>query len=91
MVRDLRLRAQEIGDYDWLQREQQKRDAWQWENVLRRHNFIGFIGETLKGVTAAKLKEGAEAYGEWIRDAKSKTKARLEEKRKKGGGGEPAI
>ena len=91
MVRDLRIRAQEVGDKDWLQRERQKREAWQWENALRRYNFIGFIGETLKGVTAAKLREGAGIYEEWIEDAKSKTKARLEEKRKKGDVAEVAI
>ena len=44
VVRDLRLRAREIGDQDWLYREEQKRTGWQWENALRRHNFIGFVG-----------------------------------------------
>jgi len=86
MVRDLRIRAQEIGDQDWLEREERKRSGWMWENALRRHNFIGFIGEVLKGVTAEKLKGGVE-YGKWIEEAKGKTKARVEEektKKKKG-------
>ena len=84
MVRDLRIRAQEIGDRDMLHQEEQKRNAWQWENALRRHNFIGFIGEVLKGVTASKLRHGDGAYDQWVEGAKSKTKARVEEKRKVG-------
>lgn len=90
MVRDLRLRAREIGDQDWLYREEQKRNAWQWENALRRHNFIGFIGEMLKGVVGTKLKDGEEAYGEWVEEAKAKTLARIQEKQKGGGNAEEA-
>ncbi len=82
MVRDLRLRAQEIGDQDMLLQEEEKRNAWQWENALRRHNFVGFIGELLKAVAGSKLKEGDGAYEKWIDHAKSKTKAQFEEKRK---------
>lgn len=88
MVRDLRLRAHEIGDQDMLYQEEQKRNAWQWENALRRHNFIGFIGEVLKGVTASKLRQGEGIYAQWVEEAKSKTKARIEEKRKIGGSDE---
>ncbi|MCJ1277061.1 hypothetical protein MMC21_004870 [Puttea exsequens] len=84
MVRDLRLRAQEIGDRDMIYQEQQKRNAWMWENALRRHNFVGFIGEVVKGITGAKLREGA--HEKWIVEAKAKTKKRLEEKRKAGKG-----
>ena len=84
MVQDLRIRAREIGDQDWLYREQQKRNAWQWENALRRHNLVGFVSEVLKGVARSKLKEAPDAYDKWIDDAKSKTKARMEEKSKKG-------
>ena len=82
MVQDLRIRAQEIGDQDMLYQEEQKRSAWQWENALRRHNFIGFIGEILKGVTASKLRQGGGAYDQWVEEAKSKSKARIEEKRR---------
>ena len=85
VVRDLRLRAREIGDQDWLYREEQKRTGWQWENALRRHNFIGFVGEVMKGVVGAKLKEGEESYDKWIQDAEARTKAQIEERRKKGG------
>ena len=84
MVHDLRLRAKEIGDQGWLYREEQKRNAWQWENALRRHNFIGFIGEVLKGVVGAKLKDGGDAYGKWIENSKMKTSARMQEKGKGG-------
>lgn len=82
MVRDLRLRAQEVGDQEMLYQEEQKRNAWQWENALRRHNFVGFTGEVLKGVAKSKLKEGSGAYEKWVDDAKSETKVRIKEKRK---------
>ena len=82
MVQDRRIRAQEIGDQNMLYQEEQKRKAWQWENALRRHNFIGFIGEILKGVTASKLLQDGGAYHQWLEEAKSKTKARIEEKRR---------
>ena len=88
MVRDLRIRAQEIGDQDMLYQEEQKRNAWQWENALRRHNFIGFIGEVLKEVTASKLSQSDGAYDQWIEQAKYKTKARIEEKGKASGNDE---
>ena len=88
MVRDLRVRAREIGDHEMLFREEQKRDEWQFENALRRHNFVGFAGEVLKGVIAEKLKEGPDAYKLWIEDAKKKTKARAEERKTKQGGDE---
>ena len=89
-MRDLRLRAKEIGDQDWLYREEQKRNAWQWENALRRHNFIGFIGEMLKGVVEAKLNDGEDVYGEWVEEAKAKTLTRMQEKQKGGGNAEEA-
>ncbi|KAH9824590.1 Ubiquitin carboxyl-terminal hydrolase 2 [Teratosphaeria destructans] len=79
---DLRLKAKEIGDQEMLAREEQKRREWRWENALRRHNFVGFIGEAMKGVTAAKLKDGS--YEKWVEDAKAATKKRIEERGKKG-------
>lgn len=85
MVRDLRIRAREIGDQELLYREEQKRNEWQFENSLRKHNFVGFAGEVLKGVIAEKLKDGPEAYSKWVEDAKTKTKTRAQEQRKKGG------
>ncbi|KAL8859908.1 MAG: hypothetical protein Q9178_003741 [Gyalolechia marmorata] len=86
MVRDLRIRAREIGDQDWLYQEEQKRNAWQWENALRRHNFVGFIGETLKGVVRSKLAEGEAKYAEWVDEATKTTRTRLTERRKTKGG-----
>ncbi|KAL8936161.1 MAG: hypothetical protein Q9216_005075 [Gyalolechia sp. 2 TL-2023] len=80
MVRDLRIRAREIGDQEWLYQEEQKRNAWKWENALRRHNFIGFTGEMLKGVVGSKLDEGDKRCGEWVADAEAKTKKRFDER-----------
>ncbi|KAI1176144.1 ubiquitin carboxyl-terminal hydrolase [Nemania sp. FL0916] len=89
MVRDLRVRAREIGDHDALEREDQKRRDWQYENALRRHNFVGLAGAVLQGVVASKLADGGEpAYEKWIADATQATKARLESKRKGGAAGE---
>ncbi|KAK7749817.1 hypothetical protein SLS53_000397 [Cytospora paraplurivora] len=87
MVRDLRIRARELGDYELLEREERKRRDWRFENALRRHNFVGFAGEVLKGVVAMKLKEGGEdAYGKWVGDATARMTRRLENKKKAGGG-----
>lgn len=80
MVRDLRLRAREIGDQEWLNREEQKRSGWQWENALRRHNFVGFTGEVLKGVVRSKLQDRGEPYNDWVEEAKAKTRARMQQK-----------
>lgn len=80
MVRDLRLRAREIGDQEWLKREEQKRNGWQWENALRRHNFVGFTNEVLKSVVRSKLQDNAKAYNEWVDKAKAKTRARMQSK-----------
>lgn len=85
MVRDLRVQAREIGDQETLLREEQKRNEWQFENSLRRHNFVGFAGEVLKGVIGEKLKEGPDAYGKWVEEGKAKTKARSEEQKGKKG------
>ncbi|KAH6654998.1 ubiquitin carboxyl-terminal hydrolase [Truncatella angustata] len=84
MVRDLRIKAREIGDVDMLEREERKRRDWQFENALRRHNFVGFAGALMKGVVEKKLKQGDGAYEKWIEDAKESTKRRLESKRKGG-------
>ncbi|KAI4140146.1 MAG: hypothetical protein LQ341_003944 [Variospora aurantia] len=82
MVRDLRIRAREIDDQNWVYQEEQKRRAWQWENALRRHNFIGFVGEILQGAVRSKLVEGGGNYAGWVEEAKAKTKARLDEHQK---------
>lgn len=90
MVRDLRIRAREFGDSELLAREEKKRADWQFENALRRHNFLGFTGEVLKGVIQAKLKAGGNAeFERWIDYGKKKLEKRVEEQqqRKKGSGG----
>ncbi|KAL2871851.1 putative 26S proteasome-associated ubiquitin C-terminal hydrolase [Aspergillus lucknowensis] len=75
VVRDLRIRAQEVGDVEALRTEERKRAAWAWENSLRRSNFVGFIGEVLKGVTGIKEREGG--VDEWVKKAEGETARRL--------------
>lgn len=88
MVRDPRARAREIGDAETLAREERKRREWQYENALRRHNFVGLAGAVLRGVVEGKLAEGGDAaYETWVSEAKETTRRRLESKRKGGGGG----
>jgi len=83
-VRDLRIRAREIGDEEELEQQEDRRAQWLWENSLRRHNFVGFVGELLKGVVKAKLAEGEGSYGKWVDEAKGRTKKRRDEARKQG-------
>ena len=86
MCEDLRIQAREIGDQEALYREEQKRREWRYENALRRHNFVAFIGEAVKGVTRQKVKDGS--YEKWVEEAQAATKKRLEERRKKGQAGD---
>ncbi|KAJ5204824.1 uncharacterized protein N7498_005703 [Penicillium cinerascens] len=83
VVQDPRRRAREIGDVETLEREERKRAAWQWENTLRRWNFVGFIGEMMKGVVG--MKEGQDAsgnaYADWVEAAKKETRKKLEMRR----------
>lgn len=93
MCRDLRLRAAELGDVEAAERERRKRREWRFENGLRRHNFVGFAGEVLRGVVAAKVNEGGgEAYDKWVEQAKQKMMKRIgdrsERKRSAAGGGD---
>ncbi|KAH6863804.1 ubiquitin carboxyl-terminal hydrolase 2 [Alternaria alternata] len=82
--RDLRIRAREIGDEDELEEQEDKRAKWLWENSLRRHNFVGFVGELLKGVVRAKLDAGEGEYESWVEEAKGRSSKRREELRKQG-------
>jgi ubiquitin carboxyl-terminal hydrolase L5 len=82
--RDLRIRAREIGDEEALEEQEDRRAAWLWENSLRRHNFVGFVGELLKGVVRAKLEEGNGAYDKWVEEAKGRSNKRREELKKQG-------
>ncbi|KAJ5682813.1 hypothetical protein N7462_005978 [Penicillium macrosclerotiorum] len=83
VVRDPRGAAREIGDAETLEREERKRAAWQWENTLRRWNFVGFIGEIMKGVVGMKEGQDAsgKAYEEWVEAAKKETRKKLEMRR----------
>jgi ubiquitin carboxyl-terminal hydrolase L5 len=89
VVKDLRIKAEEIGDQEALERERRKRREWEWENSLRRWNFVGFIGEVLRGVVKGKVKEGA--YDAWIEEAKGRTAKRMEERKKRGVGEEELV
>jgi ubiquitin carboxyl-terminal hydrolase L5 len=82
--RDLRIRAREIGDEDELEEQEDKRARWLWENSLRRHNFVGFVGELLKSVVRAKLDQGGDAYDKWVEEAKGRSAKRREDLRKQG-------
>jgi ubiquitin carboxyl-terminal hydrolase L5 len=73
-----------MGDEETLEAEEQKRTEWLWENALRRHNFVGFVGELMKGVVQAKLNQGEGAYEKWVEESKAKTRKRVEERRKQG-------
>ena len=78
MIRDPRIRAREIGDVETLHLEERKRREWVWENALRRHNFVGFVGELVKEVVKGKQAGGEKEYEEWVEGAKKKTLERLE-------------
>lgn len=80
MVRDPRIRARDMGDQEWLYREEKRRDSWRWENALRKQNFIGLTGEILKGVVRSKLKDNEQDYYEWIEEAKTNKKARIQDR-----------
>lgn len=86
VCRDLRIRAQDIGDVESLAREKRKRTQWEWENALRRHNFVGFTGEILKGVVKQKVLSGE--YTKWVDDAKKATEKRVEDRSARGQGAE---
>lgn len=79
VCRDLRISAQMIGDQETLARERRKRSQWEWENALRRHNFVGFTGEILKGVVAQKVKTGS--YQAWVEESKKATEKRMKERK----------
>ncbi|KAF2271841.1 ubiquitin carboxyl-terminal hydrolase 2 [Westerdykella ornata] len=84
-VRDLRIRAREIGDQEALEAEERKRTEWLWENALRRHNFVGFVGELLKVVVKDKLAQGEDAYNKWVEESNAKTRKRAEARRHQAG------
>ncbi len=95
-VRDRRLQARELGDAELLARETRKRRDWQFENALRRHNFVAFAHEVLEGVVESKLREGSgeggegsssgggeAAYNKWVADATARFERRVTEKERR--------
>ncbi|KAI1907657.1 hypothetical protein LOZ66_004713 [Ophidiomyces ophidiicola] len=87
VVEDPRARAAEMNDELKLQSEENKRRAWAWENALRRWNFVGFIGEMLKGVVGMKVAGGQDEYEKWVKEARQETTKKLN-MRRTGGAGE---
>ncbi|KAL5598995.1 hypothetical protein BROUX41_003687 [Berkeleyomyces rouxiae] len=85
MVGDQRVRAREFGDLEMLEREEQKRRDWMFENALRKHNFVGFAGEVLKMVVADKEAKGQ--YRPWINQSLERMRNQQAMYRKAGGGG----
>ncbi|RFU76948.1 ubiquitin carboxyl-terminal hydrolase l5 [Trichoderma arundinaceum] len=87
MCRDLRIRAQEFGDEELLEREQRKRKDWLFENALRRHNFVGFAGEVLKKVVEKKLDAGGdEGVKKWVDEGLERRRAAERAMGARGGG-----
>ena len=79
---DLRIRAREFQDPETMAREKRKRAQWDWENALRRHNFVGFTGEVLKGVVGMKVRD--RSYDGWVGEAVKTTEKRLKERKARG-------
>ncbi|PHH68432.1 hypothetical protein CDD82_565 [Ophiocordyceps australis] len=76
MCRDLRIRARDFGDDELLAQQERKRQDWLFENALRRHNFVGFAGEVLKGVVQQKLEHGgSQAVDKWVDEGLERKKA----------------
>jgi ubiquitin carboxyl-terminal hydrolase L5 len=90
MCQDLRqvaaARAGEDGG-EALAREARKRTEWRWENALRRHNFVGMIGEVAKGVARNKVREDGQ-FEKWVEEAKAATAKRVEDRRRRGQAGD---
>ncbi|KAK3691876.1 hypothetical protein LTR37_018369 [Vermiconidia calcicola] len=87
MCEDLRVKAREVGDEVMLFREERKRREWRWENALRRHNFVEFIGEVMKGVARRKMEEEG-GFQKWVEEGMASTQKRMEERKKRGQAGD---
>ncbi|KAK7206955.1 ubiquitin carboxyl-terminal hydrolase [Myxozyma melibiosi] len=76
---DRRELLAEVGDVEGLSRENEKREEWKRENILRRENFVGLIAEMLKYVVADTVeKKGEEGFEGIIDEAKKKSMQRYE-------------
>ncbi|KAK9462492.1 ubiquitin carboxyl-terminal hydrolase [Lipomyces oligophaga] len=72
-----------VGDQEGYMREQEKRENWKRENVLRKENFVGLIAEILKGVLGSSV-ENQESFEKLIVGAKDRSaKRRQSEQRRK--------
>lgn len=89
MCPDLATRARETGDHDALSRELDKRKNWLWENSLRRHNFVAFIGELTADVVNTKVRDAT--YQDWVRAATEKTVRARGEREARRKGAEPGM
>ncbi|EGX91489.1 ubiquitin carboxyl-terminal hydrolase 2 [Cordyceps militaris CM01] len=89
MCRDLRVRARAFGDAELLETEERKRRAWRFENALRRHNFVGFAGEVLKGVAGDRLRAGGDqAVETWVSESLERRVATEKAARARAGDGD---
>ncbi|KPM43555.1 hypothetical protein AK830_g2992 [Neonectria ditissima] len=89
MCGDLRQRARDFGDTELLAREERKRSDWRFENALRRHNFVGFAGEVLKGVVKGQLAKGGDAAVDtWVKESLERRKVAEQALRRGGGDGD---
>ncbi|KND88524.1 Ubiquitin carboxyl-terminal hydrolase 2 [Tolypocladium ophioglossoides CBS 100239] len=92
MCRDLRIRAREFGDSELLAREERKRRDWLFENALRRHNFVGFAGEVLKGVVKERLEQGGDdGVQKWVDESLERRKTAEKGLRRAAGGGDEDV
>ncbi|KIW81774.1 hypothetical protein Z517_04800 [Fonsecaea pedrosoi CBS 271.37] len=78
VCQDQRIKWRELQEPGLLAEEERKREKWDFENALRRHNFVGFTEEVLKGVVKMKIQDGT--YDAWIDQAKQATEKRMREK-----------
>lgn len=54
LTQDKRILYQELGDVEGLQREQEKREMWRHENLLRRANYTPLITQLIRGIISKK-------------------------------------
>ncbi|OQV05573.1 hypothetical protein CLAIMM_10291 [Cladophialophora immunda] len=79
VCQDQRIKWRQLDEPNLLQEEERKRAKWDFENALRRHNFVGFTDEVLKGVMEMKIQDGS--YDAWVEQAKKATAKRFQERK----------
>ncbi|OAP65012.1 ubiquitin carboxyl-terminal hydrolase L5 [Fonsecaea erecta] len=78
VCQDQRIKWRELQEPGLLEEEERKREKWDFENALRRHNFVEFTGEVLKRVVKMKVYDGS--YDLWVERAKQATEKRVKER-----------